>query len=123
MKKISLSFGLGLLGIILMAFIGNHKCEKSESDELVALFSEEIDSFEEILSSQNETEILKIEDIVDIENGEIELVFHTAEYLPVGFNAYEGMELDFENMGYIELDELMDMDFSAEDLMYEELVN
>jgi hypothetical protein len=114
MKKAGVLLGIGLLGAVLISFIGTHKCEESENEKSLAIFYEETNSFEEILRLQNETEILKIEDIPVIEKEEeISLGFDTAQYLPLGFNAYKGMELDLDDIPFIEEEEEIDLGFDT----------
>ncbi len=114
MKKASLLLGIGVLGVILISFTGTHKCEKTEHHKSVAIFSESNHLFEEGLLLQGETEILEINEIVFIEQDqEINLDFDTADYLPLGFNAYEGLELNLNDIIIIEEEEEINLGFDA----------
>ena len=67
MKKVTTIISMLFLGTVLMASQNNTECK-------------------------TECEIVQIEDIVLVEiEEEIDLGFDTAKYLPIGFDAYEGM--------------------------------
>lgn len=113
MKKASVLLGIGLLGVVLLSFTRTHEC-------LVAENSESSNSFEEGLYAQGQGEILNIDDIDFIEEEEeISLEFDTAEYLPLGFNAYEGMELNLDDIIFIEDEENIDLGFNLQDYLPE----
>lgn len=114
MKKASLLLGIGLLGVVLVSFTGTHKCDQSEHDGSTAIFSESNNLFEENLSLQVESEILEVNDITFIEQDEeINLGFDTTDYLPLGFNAYEGMALDLNDIIIVEEEEEIDLGFDT----------
>jgi hypothetical protein len=50
--------------------------------------------------------------VLEVEE-EVDLGFDTAEYLPLGFNAYEGMELDVEDIVILEEEEEVDLGFDV----------
>ena len=99
MKKISLLSGIGILTLTLLSFVGNGECEKSKESHVCPT---------------NENGILSMEDIVFIETDEeIDLGFDTAEYLPIGFDAYAGMELDLDEISFVENEEEIDLGFDT----------
>jgi len=94
MKKISVLSGIGILALTLSSFTGKDECEKSEE-----------------LSTDN---------IVFIETEEeIDLGFDTAKYLPIGFNAYAGMELDLNEIDFVETEEEIDLGFDTAEYLPE----
>jgi hypothetical protein len=115
MKKISLVSGIGILALSLLSFVGNGECEKpKEGHKAGTVLTELQQPFINELLAQNENGILSIEDIVFIETDEeIDLGFDTAEYLPKGFDAYAGMELDLYEISFIEIEEEIDLGFDT----------
>ena len=115
MKKISLVSGIGILALTLLSFVGNGECEKSkESHVAETVLTELQEPFINALLAQNENGILSMEDIVFIETDEeIDLGFDTAEYLPIGFDAYAGMELDLDEISFVENEEEIDLGFDT----------
>jgi hypothetical protein len=72
------------------------------------------------MEAMNDIEVLKVDinEIVYVEEEEeIDLGFNHHQYLPIGFNAYEGMALDLNTIEYIECDEEIILDFNAEDYL------
>ncbi|WP_297707897.1 hypothetical protein [uncultured Eudoraea sp.] len=118
MKKISLVSGIGILALALLSFVGNGEGEKSKEGDtaetiLTELQQPFINKVNKLLA-QVENEILSIEDIVLIETDEkIDLGFDTAEYLPVGFDPYTGMEFDLDEINFIETDGEIDLGFDT----------
>jgi len=95
MKKISAISGIGILSFALLSFGGNDECEKLKSEKEVS-----------------------VDDIVFIETEEeIELGFDTAEYLPIGFDAYDGMELDLDHITFIEVEEEIELGFDTTEFL------
>jgi len=115
MKKITVVSGIGILALSLSSFVGNGECEKSkEGHKAETVLTELQEPFINTLLAQNETGTLSIDDIVFIETDEeIDLGFDTAEYLPIGFDAYAGMELDLNEISFIETEEEIDLGFDT----------
>ena len=115
MKKISLLSGIGILAVTLLSFAGNGECKKSkESHVAETVLTELQEPFINTLLAQNENGILSMEDIVFIETDEeIDLGFDTTEYLPIGFDAYAGMELDLDEISFVENEEEIDLGFDT----------
>ena len=66
------------------------------------------------LQAQNKIEPLSIEAIVFVETEEeIDLGFDTADYLPMGFNAYSGLELDLDEIDFVEIEEEIELGFDT----------
>lgn len=57
-------------------------------------------------------EIEYIEEEVNIDLG-----FDHYQYLPEGFNAYDGMKLDLDDIEYIECEEEIKLDFNTDDFL------
>jgi uncharacterized protein YcfL len=58
----------------------------------------------DILETTKERKMLSSIDYIEDEE-EVDLGFDLYFYLPLGFNAYEGMEFDLNDIHYIELEE------------------
>lgn len=114
MKKATVLLGLGLLGAVSVSFANVNDCAphcENIIDELVPVEEEEI----------------------------IEVGYDTAQYVPEGFNAYKGMELDIDKIVCVEEEEVIEvghdttkhlpigfnpyegMAFDADDIIYVEL--
>ncbi len=115
MKKIGVLSGIGILALALLSFVGKNECQKSEEwNEAATTLAESQQHFINELLAQNENDQWSVDEIVFIEaNEEIDLGFDTAEYLPVGFDAYAGMELDLNEINFIEIEEEIDLDFDT----------
>jgi hypothetical protein len=107
MKKVTALIGTGLLTVILLSFVGKGNCQ---GDDQVTKAQTSLEnhywnySHDPYLVLDADSDIL--ENIVYLEeNEEIDLGFDTADYLPTGFNPYEGMEFDIDKIDYIELEE------------------
>ena len=120
MKKVSALLGIGLLGVVLISFTGTHDCKDTKKGEKIGLHSEMDTYFTESLLTESDVVELKIDDIIVLEEEEnIDLGFDTSEYLPVGFNPYEGMVFNLDEIEYLEEEEEIVLDFNVEDYLPE----
>tara|TARA_R110002012_G_scaffold263456_1_gene446316 strand:- start:157081 stop:157734 length:654 start_codon:yes stop_codon:yes gene_type:complete len=119
MKKLSVLSGVGILAFILSSFVGKGECLKSkELHEGSTALTELQQPFIHELLTQNENNLCLVKDILFIEiEEEIDLGFDTADYLPVGFDAYAGMELDLKGIDFIEIEEDIDWGFDTADYL------
>jgi len=89
MKKATTFLSIVLLGASLMSFTGTPECNAQCDD-------------------------LHLEDISFIEvDEEIDLGFDTAQYLPEGFDAYQGMGPNLEEITFIEPEKQIDLGFDT----------
>ncbi len=89
MKKVTTYLGIAFLGTLLMSFSGKQDCKTN-------------------------CEPLPIDDITYIEGTEdFDLGFDTAQYLPKGFNPYEGMHADLSGVDFIETEHEIDLGFNT----------
>ncbi len=89
MKNVTTYLGIAFLGTLLMSFSGKPDCKTN-------------------------CEPLPIDDITYIEATEdFELDFDTAQYLPEGFNAYEGMGADLTDIVFIENEEEIELEINT----------
>lgn len=110
MKKVSLVLGIVIIAVLLVSFVGRNKCETQ--DDSFSLSLEEHNPFAEGIRLEAEAARLKVEDLVLIEvEEEVELGFDVTNFLPVGFDAYAGMNTN------IVLDEVIDMDIYADEAL------
>ena len=117
MKKVITAFGIGILGAVLISFTGSHKCEPNNNDATMAYFSGSDSPFIEGWNLELLAENLEVEDIVYIEEENFQLGFDTTVYLPLGFNAYEGMELELADIEYIEDEDEVLLNFDTKDYL------
>ncbi|WP_273566031.1 hypothetical protein [Maribacter halichondriae] len=119
MKKASVLLGTGVLALLLLSFAGKDRCEKSKENHeaKIALNGLQQPFADEALLSLN-TEPLSLNEITVIEfEEEIDLGFDTAEYLPEGFNPYEGMVLNIDDIELVEFEEEIDLGFDTADYL------
>ncbi len=111
MKKTSIVLGFGLFALFI-SFKGSH--HQKLNKEIVSNCSDINSVFEEQLQHQFPTVILKGSDleILEIEE-DFNIGFDTAEYLPLGFNAYAGMELEAQDLEVFESEEEVDLGFDT----------
>jgi hypothetical protein len=110
MKKISVITGIALVSIVLLSFTGKDNCEREESIAYTALQQ----PFLNALPTETNPTNLKMNEIDYVElEYEFDLGFDTADYLPLGFNAYEGMDLDLDEIVYVEEEEDIDLGFDT----------
>ena len=110
MKKVRTLIGLGILSIALISFTGNHECEKDEKVNFETVHK----TFAQSMILDLAIAEIDIEDIIVLEEEEvIDLGFDTTEYLPVGFNAYEGMDFKLDEIAYLEEEEVIDLGFDT----------
>lgn len=89
MKKVITTLSIAVLGFVLMSFTGTPQC-KTQCEEP------------------------HIEDITFIEVEEtIDLGFDTAQYLPEGFDPYEGMGPNLEEITFIATEKEIDLGFDT----------
>ncbi len=99
MKRTSVVLGIGLLTVVLLSFRAKHKCdEHKHKRDKVAMAGNFGHLFNEGLQLELAVANLAVEDIHVIEvEEEIELGFDVADYLPEGFDPYQGMEGILQN--------------------------
>lgn len=99
MKRTSILLGIGVLAVVLLSFRARHKCdEHKHKRDNIALNAHFKHLFEEGLQLEEIAANLAVEDIHVVEmEEEIELGFDVADYLPEGFDAYQGMEKQLKN--------------------------
>jgi len=121
MKKASVLLGTGVLSLLLLSFAGKDSCEKlKEHKEAQNALVELQEPFEAEMFLALNTEPLDINEIKVIEaEEEINLGFDTAEYLPEGFNPYEGMALNIDDIELVEFEEEIDLGFDTADYLPE----
>ncbi|MCM4151481.1 hypothetical protein DHD05_07760 [Arenibacter sp. N53] len=109
MKNATLLISTILISLSLFSFSGKDKCLKSDD---INCYIETHNPFAEGLLMDEEVRNLSLDQITLIdEEEEINLGFDTANYLPFGFDAYAGMELDLNSIIVEELDEEIVLDF------------
>ncbi len=115
MKKIKVVLGIGILALTLLSFVGKGECQKSKERKAAETALSELQQpFIHQLIAQNEIDLLSVKSIVVVNNDEeIDLGFDTKAYLPIGFNAYAGMELDPNEIDFIELEEEIELGFDT----------
>lgn len=112
MKKSSSVLGIVVLAILFISFkAGHHHHMDSCMDNI---FSDMTSVFEQQLQHQFHSEMLKASEIQFFEiEEEVNLGFDTTEYLPMGFNAYVGMEFEAQDLEVLELEEAVDLGFDT----------
>lgn len=115
MKKASVLLGTGVLALLLLSFAGKEGCEKSkENQEVQNALIELQQPFADKLQLSLDTETFSLDEITVIEiEEEIDLGFDTAEYLPIEFNAYEGMNFELDLIEYVEFEEEIELGFDT----------
>ena len=111
MKNAVLLLSTVLVSLSLMSFSGKDKCLNSED---INCYIETHNPFAEGLLMDEEVRNLSLQDInlIEVEE-EIVLGFDTAEYLPLGFDAYAGMSLDLDDIIVEDLEEEIVLDFDT----------
>lgn len=110
MKKISVLIGIGILGALLLSSKASHYCTEADIDG----HSLGNNPFAEGLKMEMESANMDPNEIVLFEEEEeVVLGFDTSEYLPLGFNPYEGMELDAKDIVVLEEEEEVVLDFDV----------
>ncbi|MGB5435942.1 MAG: hypothetical protein WBM98_08625 [Maribacter sp.] len=113
MKKVKLLFGIVILSTFIVSFTGSDKCDNTENNESL-IITDLYPQFEENLILQAQTENVKFEELLYIEDEEIvNLGFDTADYLPYDFNPYQGMIFDLEDIIYVEEEEEIELNFNT----------
>lgn len=109
MKNTALLLSTILVSLSLFSFSGKDKCLNSDD---INCYIESHNPFAEGLLMDEEVRNLSLDQINLIEDEEeIKLGFDTTTYLPLGFNAYAGMDLDLNSIIVEELDEEIVLDF------------
>ena len=110
MKKLNVLLGIGILGVLLISAKADCGLENANHDPHAKKYNPFAEGLEIAMESAN----LDASEIVVLEvEEEVDLGFDTAEYLPLGFNAYEGMELDVEDIVILEEEEEVDLGFDV----------
>lgn len=118
MKKIKLIFGLVLVAGVLISFTAEQKHRKEMKVANASLFNDANNPFEEVLKMQANVVSLNASDINVIEIEEdIDLGVDTSVYLPYGFNAYKGYQLDIADINVIEIEEEVELGFDVNDYL------
>jgi hypothetical protein len=109
MKNAALLISSILVSLSLFSFSGKDKCLKTEG---INCYLESHNPFAEGLLLDEEIRNLSLDQINLVnEEEEIILGFDTATYLPLGFDAYAGMELDLDDIIVEDLEEEIILDF------------
>jgi hypothetical protein len=119
MKKIKFIFGLVLVAGILISFTVEQKHRKEMKVENAALFNDVVNPFEEALKKQANVVILNPStdiNVIEIEE-EIDLGIDTEAYLPYGFDAYKGYQIDIADICVIEIEEEVELGFDVNDYL------
>lgn len=112
MKKSSAVLVIIGLSILFISFKAGHHYHMN--NPMGSIFSDVISVVEHQLQHQFPTEILKASEIQFFEiEEEVDLGFDTTEYLPMGFNAYAGMEFEAQDLEVFELEEQVDLGFDT----------
>ncbi|TFG78059.1 MAG: hypothetical protein E4H26_02790 [Flavobacteriales bacterium] len=121
MKKTGVIAGIVILSLGILSFTGKGHCQKStENRESEKVSADLQQSFRNSLPAETNPTTLNIDEIAYVElEEEIVLGFDTADYLPLGFNAYEGMVFDLNDIDYVELEEEIDLGFNTADYLPE----
>lgn len=110
MKKVSVLLGIGILGVLLISAKADCGLKNLEHNPHTTKYN----PFAEGLQISIESANLNASEIVVLEiEEEVDLGFDTLEYLPLGFNAYDGMELAVEDIVVLEEDEEVDLGFDV----------
>jgi hypothetical protein len=116
MGKATVLLGTGIMTLIL-AFIGtNHYNNDKEvkSNSYVGTYG----NYENDPNLILDADFCLFEDVTYIEDeDEIILDFDTADYLPIGFNAYEGMDFDLNEIEYVEIEPEIELGFETKDYL------
>jgi len=116
MGKATVLLGTGIMTLIL-AFIGTNHCDDDKevkSNSYVSTYG----NYENDPYLILDTDFCLFEDVAYIEEDEeIVLDFDTANYLPIGFNAYEGMDFDLNEIEYVEIETGIELGFDTKDYL------
>ncbi|WP_339841284.1 hypothetical protein [uncultured Maribacter sp.] len=121
MKKITLIFGLVLIAGILISFTAEQKHRKEMKVANSSLFNDVNKPFEEILKEQAQTNVIILNpstdiNVIEIEE-EIDLGDDVTAYLPYGFNAYRGFQIDIADINVIEIEEEVELGFDVNEYL------
>lgn len=109
-KKVAV---LVIVAVGFLSFKGIQHHAKVEQ-EIKSLFAETITAFEHKMSENSTLAAIDPKDILVIEvESIVDLGFDTFEYLPIGFNAYAGMDLTAEDFEIFEQEEIVDLGFDT----------
>ncbi|TLP82806.1 hypothetical protein [Maribacter sp. ACAM166] len=115
MKNIKIIFGVLLVAGVLISFTAEQKHRQERNVANVSLFNEVNNPFEEAI--KNQATIISLNpstdiNVIEIEE-EIELDIDTEAYLPYGFDAYKGFQLDVADINVIEVEEEVELGFDV----------
>jgi hypothetical protein len=114
MKNIKIVATVIVLAVVCISFRGLHHHKRAQHAEIAALFSGPNTTFEAQFINIPESRCLNPNNLVVIEvEEEINLGFDTAAYLPLGFNAYTGMDLEAQDLEVFESEEEVDLGFDT----------
>ena len=105
-----------LILFVLFAFSANANAEPKENpmDNFISSQIETLELEFELFGTPNKEEIVDIAtiDVLELEE-EVNFDFDTSEYLPLDFNANDGMNLDWSTIELIEVEEDIKIDFDV----------
>ncbi len=119
MKKIKLIFSIILVAGVLISFTAEQKHRKEMKIANASLFNDVTNPFEEVLKDQaNEITLVPSQDlnVIEIEE-DIDLGIDTSAYLPYGFDAYKGYQIDTADICVIEIEEEVELGFDVNDYL------
>jgi len=112
MKNISIVTLVLLLAVVFISFRGLQHHRNAEHHEMSNLFASSNQNFEAQFANFPEFGFLDPNDLVVVEVEEnVDLGFDTATYLPLGFNAYAGIQLEAEDIEVEEIEEEVNLGF------------
>lgn len=118
MGKATLLLGTGIITLLLTVIGTNHSVTNTEIDKVTTKFVSTYENYENDPYLILDTEICMFENVVYIkENEDIILDFDTSLYLPLGFNAYEGMKFDVSEIEYEEIEEEIVLGFDTKEYL------
>lgn len=117
MKKIKLIFGLVLVAGVLISFTAEQKHRYEMKVANASLFDDVMNPFEETL--KNQATVIKLDPATDLNVIEIEeeIDVDTETYLPYGFDAYKGFQLNVADISVIEIEEEVELGFDVNDYL------
>ncbi|APQ16832.1 hypothetical protein [Maribacter hydrothermalis] len=119
MRKIKLIFGLVLVAGILISFTVEQKHRKEMKVANASLFNEVNNPFEDTLKDQATVITLNPStdiNVIEIEE-DVDLGIDTAEYLPYGFDAYKGFQINVADINVIEIEEEVELGFDVNEYL------
>ena len=115
-KKVAV---LIIVAIAFLSFKGIRHHAKFEQ-EVNSLFAETITAFEKTMKANAKITVIDPNDITVFEEEQIvDLGFDAFEYLPIGFDAYSGMNLTEQDFAIFEQEEIVDLGFDTSEYLPE----